>query len=246
MGATGVATGALTGEAIDPLPPPSNPPFSSNWIVINDPLIHTPKSVFTTDANGELTMEAVPPPGVSEVAVKIGDETFIVDLTEASTQPGAPVGAIDPFDFTGISSGYQSTATLTPDFGSAPIGPVDWSVASVTNPTGAFWLRGANDRHGLTWGPTADGATNCDNVIEGTAPHGPTAQLTDVVGGRTVIVEATANVGGATATRTMTINFGPGPISVFSGTTHADNFWANQPNSAFPSSPVSDLGAPRL
>jgi hypothetical protein len=120
-------------------------------------------------------------------------------------------------------------------------------VYSVDNTTAFFWQQGPNDLHGLTWGPTADGTTVWTNTVEGSSGNGPTAQLTDVVGSRTVIVQAVADVGGTTVTKQMTINFGPGPMTVFSGGVTNGSEWADYSSYAiFPTLPIANLGAPRL
>ena len=195
--------------------------------MILDPVSHTPESSFPTDASGELTIEVAPMPGASQVAVAIGGDTFVVDLAEASSRSNVLEVAIDHYDFTDISSGYQSTATLTPDFGGAPTAPFGWSLVRVVNTTGTFWRRGPNDQHGLTWGQTAAGGTDWGAVpVSGSPPNTRTAFLTDIVGNRVVEVRASAYVGGVQVTKNLIVNFGPGPLSVFSGTYHTGRQWA--------------------
>jgi hypothetical protein len=136
--------------------------------------------------------------------------------------------------------GYQSTATVTAtgyDDGSGvsqslPVGAtVLWSVKSVGNPSAAWWLRGAAAKNGLTWGDKADGTGDwASDAVVGTPPTGVTAQLTDVVGSRSVTLEASVCLGGNGGESTgpacaanggawyageTTVSFGAGPLSVF-------------------------------
>jgi hypothetical protein len=227
MGTAGVATGALTG-AIEPLPP-ATPPLSlpGNVLILDPSNNDVPETDFTTDANGEVIIKVVPQQGATEVAVKIGDETFVVDLTEAPSTTNALEVALDYYDFTDISTGYQSTATLTPDFGEPLTDPVYWTLVSVTNPSGSFWRRLTGDTNGLTWGQTADGTTDWDATpVVGTPPNDPTIYLTDIVGSRTVVVNAATSINGTPKNKELTINFGPGPMSVFAGLTPTSVQWA--------------------
>jgi hypothetical protein len=153
----------------------------------------------------------------------------------------------DHVDFTDASTGYQSTATLTPDFGGTPTLPVTWTIVSVTNPGGTFWLRGTNDQHGLTWGSIVDGSRDWSYppIIGGTVPTGATAELTDIVGSRTVVVRAVAVVNGTPVTKDLTVNFGPGPLSVFNGAFNTAIHWANDVDGVdFNALSSSAFGAP--
>jgi hypothetical protein len=106
-----------------------------------------------------------------------------------------------------------------------------WSVKSVSNPSAAWWLRAATAKNGLTWGTDADGTGDwASDTVVGTPPTAARAQLTDVVGSRSVTLEAsvclggsggesaealcTAN-GGAWYADETTVSFGAGPLSVF-------------------------------
>ena len=154
---------------------------------------------------------------------------------------------MDYANFNDPATGYQSTATLTPDFGGPPDLPIQWTVFSVTNVTGSFWMRPTNDQNGLTWGDTADGYSAWNtNGPEGTAPDGVTGKLTDIVGNRTVVVRAQAPVNGVPVPpRDMTINFGNGPLSVFSGAVNTSVAWgSNAAWDQFPFLPPTGMLAP--
>jgi hypothetical protein len=136
------------------------------------------------------------------------------------TPPATPEIVFDRVDFLDEASGFQSTATLTPNFGQTPTGPVTWTILSVQNPSAPWWTRGSGDMNGLTWGPQADGLSYWTNTSapEGTAPTGAVAELTDVVGERTVTVRAETTIGGTLIERDLVVTFGKGPLSVFSST----------------------------
>jgi hypothetical protein len=206
-------------------------------LTIIDPSTNAPATTFTTDENGELTFEVVPTPGQEEVAVTIGDETYVVDLDEdgSGTITIPPEVVIDHANFNSVSANFQSTATLTPDFVAAynitPTLPITWSVIAIINP-GGFWKRGTTDYNGLTWGPTADGTSGwySSTQPEGAAPTGAVAQLTDVVGNRTATVRAETTVDGTVYTKNLTVAFGDGPLSVFSGVDHPSKQFADSAN----------------
>jgi hypothetical protein len=155
-----------------------------------------------------------------------------VDLTQALPTSGLEI-SFDHIDFNDPATGYQSTATITPTYdGKTPDGPVAWSVDDVVNPSEPWWLRGPNDLNGLTWGAAADAASYTtpgkwsNNYVEGAVPTGPIAQLTDVVGSRTVKVKAVTTVAGVPYSKTFEVRFGPGPLSIFTSAPTVGLQWA--------------------
>jgi hypothetical protein len=240
VGGTGVATGTLTGEVIQD-ETTADASAVSGLVTVKDPVTGLPASTFTTNANGEVTIQVEVAAGQSSVAVVIGGETVVVDLADGpnasssstSTAP-PPEIAFDYVNFMTPETSYKSTATLTPDFGGTPTGTVAWTVLSVTNPTAAWWLRGPAAKHGLVWGPTPAPSFWADAVI-GTAPTGPTAQITDVIGDRSVTVQAIATVDGSTVTKVLNVAFGHGPMSVFSGPPASTTWATSDANTVFPS-----------
>jgi hypothetical protein len=179
-------------------------------------------------------MEIEASEGQTQVAMTVGGVTYLVDLAEeidpGPTPPTPGEVVFDYVDFINPSTGFQSTATLTPNFdGQTPTGSVMWSIVSVSNPTAPWWLRGASDMNGLTWGSTADGLSYWTNssAPEGTVPYTAVAQLTDVVGERTVIVRAETYIDGELKRRDLTVTFGKGPLSVFtSAPFQSSGIWA--------------------
>ncbi|MDR3038222.1 MAG: inverse autotransporter beta domain-containing protein, partial [Candidatus Adiutrix sp.] len=136
----------------------------------------------------------------------------------------------------GGANGYQSTASVAvveyiDDLGNTQTIPggasVTWAVKSVTNPSAVWWRRGATALNGLTWGGTADGGScwgvaavdgaTCSGPfgdghgVEGALPTAAALELTDVIGSRSVILEASVTIGGITYTGEETVSFGAGP-----------------------------------
>ncbi|MDR1045986.1 MAG: hypothetical protein LBP33_12905 [Candidatus Adiutrix sp.] len=143
-------------------------------------------------------------------------------------------------------AGYQSTATVTVsgyDDGGGVSRPLPggatvlWSVKSVSKLWEAWWLRSATAKNGLTWGADADGTGDwASDTVVGTPPTAATAQLTDIVGSRSVTLEASVCIGGSGGERAEALctanggawytdetaaSFGAGPLSVF--TTNPNN-----------------------
>ncbi|GHV56528.1 hypothetical protein FACS189460_1470 [Deltaproteobacteria bacterium] len=151
---------------------------------------------------------------------------------------------------TGGSNVYQSTATVKVEFRAdngqiqSITDPVTWAVKSITNPSAAWWRRGPTALNSLTWGNTADGEScwgvptftgaTCSGLVgdghgvEGTLPNTAEIELTDVVGSRSVILEASVTIGGVTYTEEVPLSFGAGPLSVFSSASVSGQQWAAQ------------------
>jgi hypothetical protein len=105
--------------------------------------------------------------------------------------------------------------------------PVTWSVVEVVNPSAPWWLRSPGAKNGLTWGNLADGTSSWSaDVVVGTASTTDTVQLTDVVGSRTVTLEASVTIGGVSYTGQETVSFGDGPLSVFTKAPESGKKWA--------------------
>ena len=153
------------------------------------------------------------------MAVTIGDETIVVDLAEEAGSSSLEV-TFNRLDFVTADTGFESTATLTPNFSEPPTGSVYWEAVSIANPSANWWNRGPG-YEGLWWGAAVPEGTDWDTLTYARAEHignnwptGPTAQLTDVVGERTVVIRATVTMTGES--REMTVTFGRGPMSIFS------------------------------
>jgi hypothetical protein len=179
--------------------------------------------------------------GRPTVTLKAGDTVQTFELTTVSTSPGNVFntpdfcfddGDLDENDeddmnnyeeimYFGTPQGYQVTATVKAQFyenGQAltVTGPVTWTIEDVINNT-LTWNREPNAPHGLTWGEIADGTTNWElTPVVGTPPNTAEANLTDIVGERTVTLKAVTTVGGVQYSDTLVVNFGKGPLSAFS------------------------------
>jgi hypothetical protein len=220
MGTAGVTTGTLTAEETAAQPVEDVGTLPGNIEIFDAQ--GNPTKTFVTDAKGQFVMKVLPTGGQTEVILTIGGEKFKVDLDEAAGSGGSGFEVtFDFFNFNSAAAEFESTATIKPNFdGKVPTGPVTWSVVSIQNPQKPWWLRGPSDPNGLTWGPQATPygymyPNIWPNFIMGPIPQGPVAQLTDVVGNRTVTVKAETTIDGVLHSRTIDVTFGDGPLSVF-------------------------------
>jgi hypothetical protein len=234
MGTAGVTTGSLTGEGTQAKPVDNVGTLLGNITVI-DPGTGLPEDSFTANDQGEVFIGIQGAPGQTEVAINIGGQDYLVDL--APVQGNAQV-ILDYVNFNDPATGYQSVATVTPFFGGlTPTNPVTWTVESIRNPTHPWWLRSGTSYAGLTWGLAADpaaytGAGNWPDTVRGTAPTGPVAQITDVVGSRSVTLKAETTIDGVMYSETMDVTFGPGPLSVFRTAPAVGVKWARSAGNA--------------
>ena len=151
-----------------------------------------------------------------------------------------------------VDSGFSATATITAtaqdSSGTAVAinpGDVTWTVVS-SSITAAWWgNRSVGAMNGLCWGSTAislagyypypgdpqrmdmSGDIANGGGGESTKPDSATAQLTDIVGSRSVTVKAVMTIGGQQKEGTAQVTFGPGPLSVFKGKPIGSMDWEN-------------------
>jgi hypothetical protein len=87
---------------------------------------------------------------------------------------------------------------------------------------------------GLSWGDAeVDGTTAwTSNTVLGAPTSDATVYLTDVVGERIVTLKAVATIGGAAYSGTAAVNFGKGPLSVFTKPPIAGVNWARSAGNA--------------
>jgi hypothetical protein len=154
--------------------------------------------------------------------------TFIIKLNGAE-------------DFNDQTLDFQSVAklevvlTINNVIRDLSLSVVSWSVTSVKNTTAPWWLRSATAKNGLAWGNgipegQADGTYNSwqNDIIEGIIPTRNIAYLTDVVGSRQVEVEAQAIVDGENFTTKVKIDFGDGPLSIFTSAPVSGIVWGTK------------------
>jgi hypothetical protein len=210
-------------------------------------VVDSGNGVYTTDGNGliSIALTTVPATAVPTVAtLTAGKTSRTFTLGSASTLTSGTLIFLstDGGDFNDPNTGYQSTATVTlekyvDDNGeqSLPVGAhVVWSVKSVANPSASsapWWKRSATAKNGLTWGDSADGTRDwaADAVVE-TPVTTAAVKITDVVGSRSVTLEAAVCIGGNNNETTESactgnsgtwytgeqeVTFGAGPLSVF-------------------------------
>ncbi|MDR0882427.1 MAG: inverse autotransporter beta domain-containing protein, partial [Candidatus Adiutrix sp.] len=210
--------------------------------------------VLTTDDSGLIRLEVDPngQTGTTTATLTAGKTTKEFTLGLTGGPPASPHLIFTPSNgptfTTPGASGYQSTASVKVEFiddkgvTRAITEAVTWTVKSISNPSPAWWRRGATALNGLTWGDTADGGScwgvatvdgaTCTGItgdghgVEGAVPTVAEIQLTDVVGSRSVILEASVTIDGVVYTGEETISFGAGPLSVFSSAPALGHKWA--------------------
>jgi hypothetical protein len=107
--------------------------------------------------------------------------------------------------------------------------PVTWSVDSTAN-SGPVVSGYGNKKTGLAWGTTAatppeteltSTTTSNTSTSDGTA----SIQLTDVMGQRTVAVQAKVTIAAQDYTVTQNVAFGAGPLAAFTGAPRGQGYW---------------------
>ncbi len=198
--------------------------------------------ILSSDVNGQiiLRLRSVPAAALPVVATLTAGKTSRSFTLGASATGGGLLKFTsegENSDFNSSAADYQSIIGVAVEYddGSGTARPitetVSWAVKSVSNPTANWWLRSATAKNGLTWGNAADGTSSwAADAVAGTAPTGGTIQLTDVVGSRSVTLEASVCIGGGGSETTAvacsgnggvwytdetTVTFGDGPLSVF-------------------------------
>ena len=169
--------------------------------------------------------------GTATITATVGTDTVTVDLRVGKATFGLTTSGDTAFDK------KKQTITLTAELTDANgtkitlnDGDVKWSVIS-SKVTSKAWNR--SDRtlyNGLTWGTAATASSPGEGDLtrpQGTAPRGPEAYLTDIVGEREVTVKASVEYNGQTYEAAETVTFGDGPLSVFAGPPSTrGNTWA--------------------
>ncbi len=180
-----------------------------------------------TDKNGTalatLTAAATgAKPIVAKATINGQEHTVTVGIIKAYRLSFAEAPSVGAF-----SSG-QATAALTVSVlqngEPVPAGTsVVWSVVSADNTANAAVSRGyASKRTGLSWGASAVPVTssNPPELIAATtsatdASGNARMRLTDIVGQRTISVQARVSLGNQDYSATQTLSFGAGPLAVF-------------------------------
>ncbi len=178
-----------------------------------------------TSTSGSVLIQAEGNSQTPPLAAGPGGEPLRASSATATTDGSYALSLTvhDGPDFvSGASSVASLEATLTKNGVPEPFpAPLTWTVES-SSITQAWWSnRSSGAMNGLAWGQTAISLNEKEaertdmSGNGGTAPTGATACLTDIVGSRTVVVKASLVIGGTTCSRTATVKFGNGPLSVF-------------------------------
>lgn len=109
-----------------------------------------------------------------------------------------------------------------------------WRVVRANNFSPAMQKGWEEKTTGLAWGSVHTGVQNNTGgqELESMAVSVTNADglakiaLTDIVGQRTIILQAEATAAGTTATQQVSLSFGPGPLAVFSGPPSGRGTWA--------------------
>lgn len=137
-------------------------------------------------------------------------------------------------DFVGTGYTTASVTVLVKDASGHPMNnaTVTWSIVSAENNSPAMYSGWGAKKTGLTWGasPTMvkwddiqELATTTTSNTDGTGKA--IIQLTDIVGERTITVQAKVTVGGAGHTVVQSVTYGNGPLSVFKAPDSTDRIW---------------------
>ena len=122
------------------------------------------------------------------------------------------------------------TAKLTIGGQEVSVDSVTWTTLS-SHVSCAAWNRDTSHCNGLTWGSSPvslSSSAEADKTSpDGQAPTGAEASLTDIVGQRTVKVQATVTHDGKTYAAETDVTFGSGPLAVFAGPPKGRMTWAN-------------------
>ncbi|MDR2502837.1 MAG: inverse autotransporter beta domain-containing protein [Deltaproteobacteria bacterium] len=198
---------------------------------------------YTTDEQGRFWLQLDPAaPANVPVRVRAGDAQGDFNLSKAAVTGLILAVSYNRTAF--VTSDFSATATLTATatLNSVPVainpGDVTWTVLS-SNVSGlSLWNRSPAAMNGLNWGGTPVNVTAAEpqrldmSGNGGTAPTGAVAELTDIVGSRTVTVQASMNIGGTTYTEQRVLNFGPGPLAGMPGVYIAPGGYINWQDAA--------------
>ena len=213
--------------------PGLNVTFPANAAFANTDGTHIP------DTNGAFTLSDL-------IATASGEQTIAVAVNgRGNTTTKFKVAKLT-FDITSVTnggdfvSGGTSTASLTGQLKAdgTPYTPraqaeVVWSVTAADNSSNKAVMDTHKTRKtGLAWGTSGPGdkageelITTVEAPISGTSPI--TVNLTDVMGERTVTIQAKVNINGYTVMQDQNASFGKGPLSVFAGPPKGNMDWTS-------------------
>jgi len=162
----------------------------------------------------------------------------LVASTALAGAPLAPHAVKDGPDFISEKTSTAEIAVQRHTGGQTTT--VTWSIVAVDNSANPAVVPGhRNKATGLAWGK--DAPDNFLSEVAGTAASQTDAsgiariQLTDIVGERTVTVQASVTIDGTTYTTDQRVSFGKGPLSVFRARLEGELLWAKH-------SPISNEG----
>ena len=214
---------------------PANTPVT---FTANPNFTNLPNTAQNTDASGQITVANLTATtvGAQTLSATVDGKTVDVTFTVAANISSISIDAFtNGGNFVATGSSTASVTALVKDAsGNALSGAtVTWSVLSASNNSPAMYSGFGAKKTGLTWGATAT-MVKYDDVPELTATtslntdaNGKTmVQLTDIVGERSITLQAKVTLSGTEYTATQVVSFGNGPLSVFRAPDATSRNWA--------------------
>ncbi|MDR2744655.1 MAG: hypothetical protein LBB66_05610, partial [Desulfovibrio sp.] len=213
-----------------------SPAANTNLTFAANPNFSGLASAQTTGPDGKFTVSGL-------TALNIGSQTLSATVDGQTVTVTFTVNPSPPYEL--IAKGFtgggdfavSTTATikvlLLQNGSPCPTPtPVTWEVVSAVNRAPAIVSGYGGKQTGLAWGATPTGSPGSELAATATSATGASdgvafIELTDVMGRRTVAVRATVSVGGQDYTVTQSVNFGDGPLAVFSGPPQGQMSWMN-------------------
>ena len=161
-----------------------------------------------------------------------------VASSELATGGASGLISIDTFtnggDFVGTGYATASVTALIKDASGHPINgaKVIWSIVSAVNYSPAMYSGWGTKKTGLTWGASPTMVKYDANpqltatTTSNTEANGKTSiQLTDIVGERSITIQAKVTIDDTDYTVTQTVTYGNGPLSVFKAPDSTNRTW---------------------
>ena len=216
---------------------------SKNTPVPNVTVNYTLSGLGSADVKGTVNTSNNSTFTVTDITTLINTEaTASVTVDGKQATATIPVKKVT-FKITNVTGGgafnSSTTATFTAQMladGEAytPSSPtVTWSVTAADNSANkAVVSSHKTKRTGLAWGSNGPGSSAGNELTASTTSRlsgstGAQIHLTDIMGQRTVTVQASVSFPGHTLTATKEFTFGAGPLSVFAGAPKGNMTWKN-------------------
>ena len=172
------------------------------------------------------------------LTVQAGEARRTFTVAELGAGGASSLISIDAFtnggNFVGTGSSTASVTALVKDASGQPVNgaTVTWTVLTAQNSSPAMYSGWGAKKTGLTWGASPT-MVKWDDIPELTAVTTSNTdgtgkaiiQLTDIVGERTITIQAKVNISGTDHTVTQAVTYGNGPLSVFKAPDSTNRTW---------------------